>query len=392
MRESASLDQASHSWLARLSHRVADWRNQRLMDPRFHRWAARFPLTRPIAARRASQLFDLVAGFVYSQILYACVQGRVFDLLAGGPRPLRGLAHDMQLDETAAEVLLDGAVALNLLERRSNSTFALGPLGAPLVGNKPILSMIEHHAALYADLRDPLALLQKRSFDTALAQYWPYTPAHAASVHQASGQVPDPLTVQVAAYSSLMAASQPFVADEVLEAIDFSTFKTVLDVGGGEGAFLCRLAKSVSQPQLILFDLPPVAARAQVKFAQAGLQHRAVAKGGSFLTDALPTGADCITLLRVLHDHDDPQAMQILRAIRAALPASGRLVLAEPMAQTPGAQASGHAYFGMYLWAMGRGRSRSAAKITSMLIAAGFTHVKEHRSAIALQARILTAK
>jgi demethylspheroidene O-methyltransferase len=357
------------------------------MDPQFHRWAARFPLTRPIATRRAAQLFDIVAGFVYSQILFACVQARIFELLAAGPRSLRSLAHDMKLDESAAEVLLEGACALKLLEQRANNCFALGPLGAPLVGNKPILSMIEHHAALYADLRDPLHLLQHRSFATELAQYWPYTPAHENRFQQS-----DPVAIQVAAYSSLMAASQPFVADEVLSVIDFSQFSSVLDVGGGEGAFLARLGKAVSRPKLMLFDLPPVAARAQIKLEQIGFGERVNTFGGSFLADTLPAGAECITLLRVLHDHDDPQALQILRAIRQALPEGGQLILAEPMAQTPGAEAMGHAYFGMYLWAMGRGRSRSAAKITSMLHSVGFVRVKELPSAIPLQARILSAK
>ncbi len=391
MPESVPLRQADVGWFIKAGERFRDWRNQRLMDPRFHRWAARFPLTRPIATARAAQLFDVVAGFVYSQILFACVQARVFELLAQGARSLRSLAHDMQLDETAAEVLLDGACALQLLERRANQHFALGPLGAPLVGNQPIIAMIEHHSALYADLRDPLALLQRRNFDTALAQYWPYTPAKELGVNSTTMRT-NPLAVQVAAYSSLMAASQPFVADEVLSVVDFSQFKTVLDVGGGEGAFLARLGKAVPQPALMMFDLPAVADRAAHKLEQAGLSGRAQTFGGSFLSDPLPLGADCITLLRVLHDHDDPQAMQILRGIRQALGAGGQLILAEPMAQTRGAEAMGHAYFGMYLWAMGRGRSRSAAKIMGMLKEAGFSQIKELPSAIALQARIIKAK
>ena len=61
------------------------------------------------------------------------------------------------------------------------------------------------------------------------------------------------------------------------------------------------------------------------------------------------------------------------------------------MADTPGAQAMGHAYFGMYLWAMGRGRSRSAETISRMLKDAGFTHVREIKTSIPLQARILLA-
>jgi demethylspheroidene O-methyltransferase len=40
--------------------------------PSFRAWAARFWLTRPIARRRARALFDVCAGFVYSQVLFAC--------------------------------------------------------------------------------------------------------------------------------------------------------------------------------------------------------------------------------------------------------------------------------------------------------------------------------
>ena len=43
------------------------WRDRLLGDARFQRAAAAFPLTRPLARRRARDLFDLMAGFVYSR-------------------------------------------------------------------------------------------------------------------------------------------------------------------------------------------------------------------------------------------------------------------------------------------------------------------------------------
>ncbi|MGZ6036711.1 MAG: hypothetical protein ACXWLG_14775, partial [Myxococcaceae bacterium] len=46
-------------------------RNRILSSPRFQRWAAEFPLFRWIARRRTLALFDLCAGFVYSQVLQA---------------------------------------------------------------------------------------------------------------------------------------------------------------------------------------------------------------------------------------------------------------------------------------------------------------------------------
>ena len=68
--------------------RCLAWRDRLLASPLFQRRAAAFALTRPVARRHARELFDLVAGFAYSQVLLACVQLRLFDVLAEGPQPL----------------------------------------------------------------------------------------------------------------------------------------------------------------------------------------------------------------------------------------------------------------------------------------------------------------
>ena len=73
----------------------------------------------------------------------------------------------------------------------------------------------------------------------------------------------------------------------------------------------------------------------------------------------------------------------LLTKVHAALPPGGTLLIAEPMAGTPGAEAMGDAYFGLYLWAMGSGRPRTAEAYRAMLRAAGFSRVVEaaHRRA-----------
>lgn len=356
------------------------WRDARLASPAFQRWAARFAPTRPIARRRSRQLFDLVAGFVYSQVLLAGVRLQLFDRLAAGPQPLRALAAAMQLDAEAARRLLDAAAALRLVERRGDDVYGLGPIGAPLAGNEALAAMIEHHSALYADLADPVALLRGERRDTALGGFWPYARDPAAA--DADG---------VAAYSRLMSASLPLVADAVFDAYSIASHRRLLDVGGGEGEFVARAARVAPGIELMLFDLPAVAARAHSRFAALGLLARARAIGGDFHVDELPRGADLVTLIRVVHDHDDASALRLLKAVHAALPSGGTLLLAEPMARTRGAEAMGDAYFGWYLLAMGRGRPRSRAELTAMLNAAGFARVRPLPSALPLQTGLLLA-
>ncbi len=330
--------------------------------------------------RRAGAVFDLCAGFVYSQILLACVRLRLFDILAEGPQTVNLLAPRLGLTVDSTSRLLDAAVALRLLSRRRDDRFGLGPLGAPLVGNPALTAMVEHHSMLYADLRDPLALLRGQQQDSALAAYWPY-----------SGEG-SPVTLsseRIAAYTALMSASQPLVGEEIIDAYPLHRHRCLLDVGGGDGTFLTAVGARCPDLQLMLFDLPAVAERGRARFAAAGLAGRATAVGGSFLSDALPKGADIITLVRVIHDHDDERALTILRAARQALPAGGTLLIAEPMADTPGADRVADAYFGFYLLAMGRGRARSPQRLGELLRQADFQPPRMIPTALPLQTSLM---
>ena len=356
------------------------WRNRVLASPRFQRFAQRFPLTRPIARRRARTLFDLVAGFTYSQILAACVETGLLEMLATGPCDAVAVAARLDLPLAGAERLLRAAAALRLVEPLGGG-WALGTDGAALLGNRGIGAMIAHHHLLYADLADPVALLRRGGGGGALSAHWRYA--------ESAGQG---AAADVADYSALMAVSQPLIAGQVIDAYRFARHRRVLDIGGGEGVFLRTLAARVPHLAFGLFDLPAVVERARPHFAAAGIKERTALHGGDFLRNPLPGGFDLVTLVRVLHDHDDAPAMTLLRRIHAALPPGGRLLIAEPMARTRGAEPAGDAYFGLYLLAMGSGRPRSAVEIGQMLHASGFSRWRVLRTAVPLTAGAIIAE
>ena len=354
-------------------------RNRILASPRFQRWAARSPLTRPIARARAGELFDLVAGFVYSQILAACIETDLLRHLAQDSLTVEQIGTRLDLPPEGVTRLLRAAQALRLVES-IGPAWTLGSAGAAMIGNPGIAEMVAHHRLLYADLADPVSLLRSGGGGGRLARLWHYAQAPGLGEDEA-----------VAAYSALMAASQPLVARHVIDAYPFHRHRKLLDVGGGEGAFLAAVGAHAPHLELALFDLPAVGARARVRLDAAGLAARSHIHGGSFLTDPLPDGHDAISLVRVLHDHDDAPAMILLRAVHAALPPGGTLVIAEPMAQTRGAEAAGDAYFGIYLLAMGSGRPRTSHEIHQMLRAVGFSKSREIPTTIPLTVRVITA-
>lgn len=347
------------------------WRNDALANPKIQRFLVNFPLTRPVANAKARQTFNIVSGFVSSQIMQACVELDLLELLRSGPLPTEAIAAQCDLPIEAALTLLKAASAINLLETLRDGRFALGGDGAAMLGNPGIAEMIMHHRALYADLADPVALLRRGGGGGTLANFWTY----GGEDRDIAGR-----------YSALMAASQPMIAGQVLDAYALSGHRKLLDVGGGEGAFLDEVAKRWPLLDLTLFDLPMVAARAGER-----LGSRARVVGGSFIDDPLPDGADIITLIRVLHDHDDGVAQALLQKVYNALPPTGTLMIGEPMAQTPGARAMGHGYFGMYLLAMGSGRPRTPDELKSMLRAAGFATSRLVSTRTPLTCRVIVA-
>jgi demethylspheroidene O-methyltransferase len=172
-----------------------------------------------------------------------------------------------------------------------------------------------------------------------------------------------------------MAVSQPLVAQEVLDAYPIHRHGRLLDIGGGEGVFLGEAAKRAPQLGLMLFDLPAVAERARARLADAGLTSRAAIHGGDFLADPLPQGADLVTLIRIVHDHDDASALALLRNVRRALTESGTLLVVEAMSGVKGVEPL-DAYYGFYTLAMGRGEPRTVEEIGALLRQAGFAKVR----------------
>lgn len=265
--------------------------------------------------------------------------------------------------------LLQGATALGLLERLPDGTYQTAALGAAALGVPGLAGMIRHHAILYRDMADPVALLRGEA-ETELAGFWPYV--------FGAGAASDPATAE--RYSELMADSQVLVAEDTLDTRPFAGVRHLMDVGGGTGAFLAAVRARHPGMELTLFDLPAVSAAAARRLDRVAPGSGIRILPGSFRDDPLPRGADAISLIRVLYDHDDATVQALLSAAHDALPPGGRLVVSEPMTGGDRPSRAGDGYFAFYTMAMRTGRARSAAQISTMLRAAGFVRVDAPRS------------
>ncbi len=344
--------------------RLTGWFHRLIAKPSFQTWASKFPLTRGIARREGAEMFDLVAGFVQSQVLMAVVELQLLHRLLEAPRDVAGLARETRIAPDRMAILLQAASALGLIRRQRDGRYGLARKGAALLGVPGLEAMILHHRAFYRDLEDPVALL-RGEVETELADFWPY-------VFGARGAV-DPAVTQT--YSDLMADSQGLVAQDTLRMVDLSDVKCLLDVGGGSGAFLLAVAEAYPGLDLKLFDLPDVVPAAKARLAAAGQGDRLSVHGGTFRSDSLPAGADAISLVRVLYDHADDTVRELLSKIYDTLPAGGRLIISEPMSGGETPERAGDVYFAFYTMAMRTGKTRSATDIAALCAVCGFERI-----------------
>jgi hypothetical protein len=173
-----------------------------------------------------------------------------------------------------------------------------------------------------------------------------------------------------AVFNAAMTALSAGVVEGIVRSYDFSGFGVLVDVGGGEGALLAAILASNPALHGILFDQPHVLTDAGALLERADVASRCEVVGGSFF-DAVPEGADAYLLKSIIHDWDDSSAIQILRACRAAIADTGRLLVIEPIIR-PGNEPDPAKFSDLNMLVMLGGRERTAGDFGRLYTEAGF--------------------
>lgn len=351
------------------------FRNRVLANQKFQKWAAKMPLVRRIANQKAVELHHLTAGFVYTQTLTAVIQSNLLAVLQGRIETTKSVAAMCGLSPQAAFTLLTASRALKLTDEVTPGHWMVGELGASVLGNPAVADMVRHHAVLYRDLADPLAILRHRE-NTGLRNYWSYVPGGTR------------LEESHREYSRLMSSSLALIADHILDSYPLKDYASLIDVAGGTGQFARVVKQRYPELSTTVLDLPEVVSEAKAMSTPHDIRFVAT----DMFHSPLPENSELFSLIRVLHDHDDEPVKQLLSRLHSALRPGGHLLIAEPMTGTAGAESIGDTYFSFYLWAMGSGRPRTAKELEAMCLAAGFTRIRELKTPIPALTRLLLAE
>lgn len=173
-----------------------------------------------------------------------------------------------------------------------------------------------------------------------------------------------------AVFNEGMTGFSTLTAPAVAEAYDFSTFGTIVDVGGGHGKLLLTILQKGPGVRGIVFDAPHVVEGAIPAIEQAGLKDRCRAEGGNFF-QAVPAGGDAYMMKHIIHDWNDTDCATILRHCRSVIPATGRLLVID-MVVPPGDEPHPSKLLDLEMMAIASGQERTEDEFRRLFAGAGF--------------------
>jgi len=268
----------------------------------------------------------MVEGYQVSQAIHVAAVLGIADLLAKGSRTSDELAAATGTHAPTLYRLLRALASIDLLREDEGRRFELAPLGEPLRSDVP--NSIAGWAAFIGSASYWQAwtglLNSVRTGDNAFrhvhgTDVWAYRSAR----HEES-----------AVFDRAMTTLSKRANAALLAACDFSRFRTIVDVGGGNGALLAAVLEAHPGAQGVLFDQAHVVTGAAPLLERAGVADRCRTVGGSFF-ESVPEGADAYVMRAVIHDWDDADSARILKTVRSAMSPQARVLIVERVIAPP---------------------------------------------------------
>ncbi len=303
----------------------------------------------------------LLTGFWISQSIYAAAKLGIADLLAGGPQTADELASATKTQPMALYRLLRALASVGVFREDERRRFVNTPTSETLRGDVPgsqramAIMLGEEHYHAWSEIMHSI-----RTGESGFEKVYQQPIFDWLSAH------PE----QAAVFDSAMVSVHGRETAAMIDAYDFSNIGVLADVGGGNGSVLREVLARHPNMRGLLCDLPGVIERAQPLIAQSGLGDRLQTAVTDFFQE-VPTGADAYLMRHIIHDWDDEESLRILKNVRRAVSADGRLLVVEGVIP-PGNEPSFTKLLDLNMLVLPGGQERTAEEYRTLFESAGF--------------------
>ncbi len=263
---------------------------------------------------------QLISDLEFTTAILVAVKLGIADLLKDGPRTIIDLAKATGSHSRSLYRMMRALASRGMFSEGADRRFSLTSLASPLLADAPdsvrtwaLWIGSEVNLRTWADLSYSVRTGQpafEHMYGKALFDYL--------------GEQPEMAKI----YNNLMTSGVSGDGAAIANGHDFSSYRKIVDIGGGHGAQLAYILERYTGLYGVLFDAPPVIAGVKGAIVEYIAQGRAEKVAGNFF-EAVPNGGDVYMLRQVIHDWDDEQAAAILRNCRRAMAENGKILIVE---------------------------------------------------------------
>jgi hypothetical protein len=263
----------------------------------------------------------LILGYRAFQSVATACELKIPDLLADGPKSAAEIASATQTHEPSLRSLMRGLCAWEVFSERLDGTFAATEVSDHFRSDRPGL----RNMALWLSTGGGYQAWANLTYTLRTGNNaFVYT--FGKTSWEMGGENPDAF----ARFNAAMVETTTRMAGSFLAAYDLAGVRTVVDVGGGNGALLSALLRAKPDARGVLFDLKQGLVGARERLEADGVAERAKLVEGDFF-ESVPAGGDLYILKWIIHDWSDDHARAILKTCHRSMSDQARLVLFERM-------------------------------------------------------------
>ncbi len=308
----------------------------------------------------SSRMMQIITGFWTSCCIYNAAKLDVADLLSNKSLTAEQLAEATHTDAPSLYRMMRALASVEIFRENEKGEFTNTVLSETLKSDVPgsmkamaIAQLGDHYNAwgnlLYSIKTGNIAFDKVEGMNV-----WQYYETHPEEGLN---------------FMKAMTGSTPAAINNVIPAYDFSDFKTIVDVGGGNGALLMAILQTAIHAKGIVFDEEYVTNETQKEIATKKFSERCSVKAGSFF-DSVPEGADCYVMKHILHDWNDEKSIQILGNCKKAMKPDSKLLVIEAVIPTGNSPHPGK-FMDINMMAMTGGKERTEKEYSTLFDKAG---------------------
>jgi SAM-dependent methyltransferase len=305
---------------------------------------------------------EFAASFQKSRILLTGFELDIFSNVYESGASSNLIADNLHLDEHACERLLNALVSLGFLTKQNDLFFNTAESFTFLSKKSPdYLGGLMHTNHLWNTWSNLSQVIRTGN------------PANRSEINVRGEDWLSP-------FINAMHDRAKKQAPQQLAGIDLSGIRSVLDVGGGSGAYSMEFVSKKPGIEATVFDLPNVVHLTKKYLDLEGFSARIKTHAGDYTTDDLPKGFDLVFLSAIIHSNSLETNRLLIKKCYKSLNKKGKIIIQDWMMNNDRTQPVQGAIFAInMLVGTEAGDCFTEQEVKEMLKGAGFKNISRNQ-------------